>query len=62
MFLCDWLDLTSGRVAPSVDDVSTMTSGVSTVDSPVHQFQHLDSTKSDELQMQIQEMQDESQR
>ena len=62
VFLCVWLELPSSAAAPSADDVSTMTSGVSTVDSASHQFQRLDSTKSQELQMQIKEMQDESQR
>jgi len=55
-------ELPSGAVAPNVDDVSTHTSGVSTDDLAIQQVQCLDSTKNQELQMQVKEMQEESQR
>jgi len=54
-------ELPSGAVAVNVDDVSTHTSGVSTDDLAVQQVQCLDSTKNQELQMQVKEMQEESQ-
>ena len=62
LFLCVWLELPSIVVSPSTADVSTHTSGVSTDDLAILQFQRLDSSKSQELQMQLTEMQDESQR
>jgi len=62
MMMMAWLELALNVAVRAADDMSTHTSGVSTVDSATQQFQRLDSAKSHELQMQLKEMQDESHR
>jgi len=57
--VCVWQELpsSSAGAASGADDVSTMTSGVSTVDSASQPSQHLDTTKCRQLQAQVKEIQ-----